>query len=230
MRPVPKIRAGIPPFDILHKILASSRESRAPAIKTTDSGPWITWLADADTRLQSQQILQNPIQKLFAVRNMGNQLEVSPGLVDYGVRFLHTPVLLITAPNNSRAIEFFFTDYNFLTPEIRKNIDHLRPALTSPKLKGKSAEKPMEHLDFVEANIDYQVQQAVLRYEDRLKNGRLVIIGAVFDLDNKYGRGKNRLILININGEKNGKKLRRARMTKKLDGKLLKFVGRERRI
>jgi carbonic anhydrase len=150
-------------------------------------------------------------------------------MLDYGIRYLHTPVLLITATNDNQAIKFFLEDHNDLPLEISRDIDHLRLALTSRQQKKTVSKQPVELIDFVEANIDYQVEQAINRYRDRLKNGRLVIVGAVFDLDDKYGRGKNRLIVININGEKDGTKLRKARMCRKLDGRLLNFVGRKRK-
>ena len=228
MRSITKHRAGIPPFDVLQKILATNPEAPASQAEPTDRGPWITWLADADPRLQPFHILPDPTKKLFAVRNLGNQLAVSTGTVDFGIRYLHTPVLLITAPGDSRAVEFFLEGHGELALEIRQDIDHLYLALIDTRQKKTTKKQPVGLLDFVEANIDYQVKQAVIRYGDRLKTGRLVVVGAILDLDNDYGRGRNRLIVININGETAGKKLRKARITKKLDKKLLRFVGRER--
>ena len=229
MRPIAKRRAGIPPFDVLQKILATNLSLQAAAKKTGITGPWITWLADADARLQPRHILPEPTDRLFAVRNLGNQLAVSLSAVDYGVRYLHTPMLLITAPDDSRAVKFYLEDQDEPPSIIRQDIDHLRPALAAREKEKLIGKQPVELLDFVEANIDFQVQEAISRYRDRLKNGRLVIVGAVFDLEDKYGRGRNKLIIININGEKEGKKLQKSRMAKKLDGKLLRFIGRKKK-
>ncbi len=228
MRPVIKTRAGIPPFEVLKNILTADYGEQSAPAKVIESSPWITWLADADPRLQPLQILTDSPGKIFAVRNLGNQLAVSPALVDYGVRYLHTPLLLITAPSDSTAIAFFLNGYEDLPLEIRQDMDHLYLPLAEAQKKKVSKNQALKLLDFVEANIDYQVKEALSRYGDRLETGRLVVVGAVLDLNNAYGRGNNKLIIININGETADQKLRQARITKKLDSKLLRLVGRQR--
>ena len=228
MRPVPKYRAGIPPFEVLTNILETNRvDSGHTAKKTKNRGPCLTWLADADARLQTQSILQNRINQIFSVRNLGNQLLLSGGAVDYGVRYLHTPVLLITGVSDSKSIEAFVDGYDFLTPDIRHDLDHLHRPLTSKKQQTKTKKKLL--LDYVEDNIDFQVTQAVLRYGDRIKSGRLAVIGSVFDSTNSYDKGINKLIIINVNGEKDEKKLKRLKLMSMLDKNLLQYVVRNKK-
>lgn len=228
MRPVPKYRAGIPPFEVLANILETNRADSGQTVeKTKNSGPCLTWLADADARLQAESILQNRINQIFPVRNLGNQLLLSGGAVDYGVRYLHTPVLLITGVSDSKSIQAFIDGYDFLAADIRRDLDHLHLPLTVKKQQTKTKKKML--LDHVEDNIDFQVTEAIGRYADRIKSGRLAVIGSVFDCANQYGRGKNRLVIINVNGEKNEKKLKRLRLMNKLDQHLLKYVGRNKK-
>ena len=78
-----------------------------------------------------------------------------------------------------------------------------------------------------EENVDHQVEKALDLYLDRVRGGRLVVIGAILDITNQYGKGKNRLLVININGEKREKALRRLPLTNKLSSKLKKLLGRK---
>jgi len=177
--------------------------------------------------LQARSILQNGINHVFPVRNLGNQLPLSSGAVDYGVRYLHTPVLLITGVSDSKSIQAFIDGYDFFTPDIRSDLDHLHLPLTLKKQQIKTTKKQL--LDQVEDNVDFQVTQAMDRYGDRIKSGRLAVIGSVFDCTNGYDRGKNRLIIINVNGEKDEKKLKGLKLMSRLDQNLLQYVGRNQK-
>lgn len=225
MQPVAKHRAGTPPDVVLAKILQSEPvPAHLIPQKKSNSAPYITWLADADARLQSKSILQTATNQIFPVRNLGNQLLLSAGTVDYGVRHLLTPVLLITAMADSKAIAFFGQGYGFLTPDIRQDLDHLHLPL---RKQTKQAKKPAISLLFkVEKNVDFQVTEAMKRYSTRIKSGRLAVIGSIFDTTGLYGKGKNRLVIINVNGEKEDKKLKKLRIMSRLDKKLLNRVGR----
>lgn len=230
MLPITKIRAGIPPFQVIEEILSSNQKTAAarkeqPAPRT----PYMTWLTDTDARINSSQILGNAENKIYAVRNLGNQLELDAGAVDYGVNYLHTPVLLITSNTGNRAIHFFMEGYARLEPAIRRELDHLHLALTS----GKTGDEPAKNFDTqllnnIEQNVDYQVDQAIARYKDRVKTGRLVVVGSVLDLINQYGHGPQRLIIINVNGERDDTKLKGLRHMMRLDKQLLAVVGRKR--
>lgn len=236
MQPVPKLRAGLPPFEVMASILTNNRQA-ADAVKAdTDltelKTPYLTWLTDADPRLEERLILSTPGKPLYTVRNLGNQLSVSPGTVDYGVLHLHTPVLLITGSTDSLAIRMFKEGYTGMDVSIRKDLDHLHLPLIEPPSTDKNAAQPdpaEQLLSTAEANVDYQVEQAVQRYSDRVKSGRLVVVGGIIDLANLYDRGPGRLIIINVNNERNDDKIKRLRLMTKLDGAIINSqIGRYR--
>lgn len=230
MRPAKKIRAGIPPFQVIEKIMQgnqlASADKQAPGKLST---PYLTWLTDSDAGIQTQLILGDARNKVYGVRNMGNQLELSIGAIDYGIRHLHTPVLLITSNSGNQAIRLFMEGYTDIEPSIRRDLDHLHQALASAKNTDAAPKEFAEAwLTKVEQNVDYQVNRALARYEDRVRNGRLVVVGSVLDLTNQYGHGNGKLIIINVNGEQNAEKIKKMNHMVRLDKQLLTRIGRKR--
>lgn len=227
MRPVLKNRAGIPPFDILREILATGSQIKRTggSLQSSSAAPHITWLADADARVQPEFILSHPGGKIYTVRNLANQLGLSLGAIDYGVLYLHSPILLITGNTDSESIRLFAGGYADLEPTIRRELDHLHLPLGYPAENTKEWGEEKEPL-LVEKNVDYQVRQAIERYSARIDNSRLVVVGGVLDIANHYGRGANQLIIININGETDGEKIKKMPLLRMLDPKLLANIGR----
>ena len=84
----------------------------------------------------------------------------------------------------------------------------------------------MAQLKLIEANIDFQVDLAIERYGKRIKDDRLVVVGAVLDQANSYGQGHSRLQIININGKRSKKKLHKAAVIKNLPPQLREHIGR----
>lgn len=230
MRPVLKIRAGVPPYQILGEVFgANNRQAaRPPAVQKTEQAPDLTWLTDCSPAIR-RSLIASPGLRLFTVRNLGPQLVSSLAAVDYGIRYLRTPVLLITGDTGNETIRLYMKGYRHLEPEIRNELDHLHLALT-PVRRATGKNFRQQWLTNIERNVDYQVQQALDRYHNRVADGRLVVAGTILDLDNAYGRGRNRLLLINLNGETDPRKILRspnlARFTKE-DREL--SVGRQRR-
>lgn len=227
MRPIKKLRAGLPPYAVAEKIarhndqVVAGRPADEP-LKTPGT-PHLTWLADCDARVQTTLFYPDPVDTIYTVRNPGNQLSLSAGAVDYGVNELHSPVLLITGNTNSDSLRLFAKGYAHLGPDLRRDLDGLRLSLGEhPAGSGVGAEPRL-----VEKNVDFQVATAVKRYGQRIESGRLVVIGAVIDLNNQYGCGLNRLIIININGETAPERLRAMHHLIRLDKRLLALVGRK---
>ncbi|MGM0682318.1 MAG: carbonic anhydrase, partial [Thermodesulfobacteriota bacterium] len=188
--------------------------------------PYLTWLADSDPRLSSNHILPGGKQ-MITVRNPGAQLSVSQGSLNYGIYQLHTPVLLITGISDSRHINYYLKGYNHLSGPLQMELDHLHLALDKEKEIDLEQERPAEKLlRLVETNVDYQVKKAIECFHERISDGRLVVIGSVFDTTNLYKKGKNRIIIININGEQ-GKKLRELRLIRQLEPELRQYVIRQ---
>jgi carbonic anhydrase len=233
MRPLLKHRVGVPPFDVLKIIMetndAPGSPPRIPNAHMDRQAPYITWLADADARVESRFILPADSGLLYSVRNLANQLVLGQGALDYGVRHLHTPVLLITGNTDSDAVGLLLADHQALPAAIQADLDHLFvPMSRAPQRPPKKPLTPDQKVRLVvESNIDYQVDRAMDRYQDRIRDDRLVVIGAVLDIANHYGKGKNRLLIININGERDAHTLRRLPLTSNIRPQLKHFFGRE---
>jgi len=244
MRSINKLRAGRPPFEIMEdmtdanlKFIAKTASRPGRSLKIQP--PYITWLADPDARIQPELIMSDPQNKVYTVRVLGNQLEPAKGSVDYGVLCLRSTILLITGNTGNQALRFYLEGLVQLEPDILKDLERLPIKPQKKEKKGKQRPEKQKKekqenlkekwLGSVEKNIDYQVEQALERYKARVKSGRLIITGGIIDLTNAYGRGHDRLIIININGEKNDEKLRGLPIMMRLKPEILtKCVGRKR--
>ncbi len=232
MKPLPKIKAGYPPHDVIKNIVQANKISvEAKKIPSGEQTPMLTWLADPDTRIQPDLIFSNPSKRIYSVRNFANQLHSSLAAIDFGIYHLYTPVLLITGNTDNPAIFLLQEDTAQLEPEIIREIKSLRKILSIsvPKKKTNKNQKqaPLDEVELVEQNIDFQVSKAVARYKKRIESGRLVVVGGVLDLVNLYGKGHGRLIIINVNGERDGEKLRNSPALSRLNPKIKAvFVGR----
>ncbi len=205
-----KIRVGVPPYEIIKKVLTANNHAvqRGIDIKQSAFIPYITWLTDPDPRITSNLLLSKG-GKVYAVRNFGDQLTLALGAVDYGVRYLLTPVLMITANSDNQAVRFFMNGYQKLSPAIRRDLDHLYLALVRDNKKLAPKIRLRKN---IEANVDYQVALALSRYHDRVRSGRLAVVGSVLDFDNTYGHGVGRLVIINIDGEQDPARLKNMSM------------------
>ncbi len=227
MRSNNKIRAGIPPYEILKQTMAANKKAIASRKHSSNSefAPYITWLTDSDSRIALDMVLGKK-GKSYSIRNLGNQLELATGAIDFGIRHMLTPVLLITANSDNKAIKYFMEGYGHLSPAIRRDLDHLHLALAKDNKKDAFKERLITN---IEANVDYQVDLAMARYQDRVHSGRLIVIGSILDITNDYKRDAGRLIIININGVRDQKKLRTMQVVKSIKPELVKLhVGRQR--
>lgn len=227
MHPLLKNRAGVPPADVLREILATQqRHTYEIGMPGPDAAPFITWLADPDARIQPHHIISRPERKIFAVRSLGNQITSCLAAIDFGIRHLYSPVLLITGNTDSETLRLFSSGYANLDLSIRQELNHLYPALVGITTMEDNENREKERRQ-VEENVDYQVEQAMGRYGDRVANGRLLVVGSVYDLTGTYGRGVGRLIIININGEKNDAVIKKMELLRTIPPGLLTFIGRQ---
>ncbi|MFP3984298.1 MAG: carbonic anhydrase [Desulfurivibrionaceae bacterium] len=227
MHPSLKKRVGIPPFKVIRKILATNLpETTTEKHFQEGAAPYLTWLADSEPRLSSSFILPDGRQ-MITVRNPGGQLAISLGSLNYGICELHTPVLLITGVADSRHVNSYLQGYHDLDRFLRLDLDHLHPALNREAEINLEQESPAEKLlRLVETNVDYQVEQAIRYYRERIEDGRLVVIGSVFDTANHYKKGKNKLIITNINSKK-GEEMWDLRLIRQLKPELRQYIKKE---
>ena len=163
--------------------------------------PSITLLSCSDSRAHSNSFLSNPTNTVFSIRNIGNQVHNNFGSVDYGIYHLHTPILLILGHTHCGAVHAALSNYQSESFAIVREIDHLAIPLRnllSPLPIYQDIENVWNH--GVEQNVDYRVNTALRRYDQEIKQKKLMIIGAVYDFTNAYDQGEGQLIITNVNG------------------------------
>jgi carbonic anhydrase len=157
--------------------------------------PRATVVACSDSRVQNAAWDNTPENDNFTVRNIGNLLPTSRGSVEYGVEHLNTPVLLIVGHTGCGAVKAAMGDKTDLSPAIRAEVE----AIVIPKeLQGETADSAWTAA--VVANVHAQVQLGLDAFAPLVHEGRLTIIGAVYDFRNDLGKGTGRVTIIDVNG------------------------------
>jgi carbonic anhydrase len=164
--------------------------------------PRATVVACSDSRVHTHAFDKDPDNDLFIIRNIGNQLATAEGSVEYGVHHLRTPVLMFVGHTACGAVKAAMGDASGLSLPIRREL----VALELPKpAAGHSAEDAW--LEGVKANVNHQVGQALRKFASEVKEGHLLILGAVYDFRNDLKQGHGKLLITNINGETDAAKV-----------------------
>ena len=157
--------------------------------------PRSTVVTCADSRVQNAAWDVTPENDDFTIRNIGNQLETSAGSVEYGVEHLGTAVLLIVGHTGCGAIKAAMSDKTDLSPTVRHEIDSI--ALPNEFI-GQSSDAAWAQA--VVANVHAQVKTGLDHFGRYVAEGRLTVIGTVYDFRNDLGKGAGRLTIVNVNG------------------------------
>jgi len=165
--------------------------------------PRATIVTCSDSRVHTHALDRKPDGDLFMVRDIGNQLATAEGSVEYGVRHLHTPVLMFIGHSACGAVKAVMGGYVGIEPAIKKELDTLR-------VPGKNPADDREVMASVEANVHSQVASALKEYDAEVKAGTLTVVGVVYDFRNDYKHGNGRLVVVNINGETDAVKIKQA--------------------
>lgn len=165
--------------------------------------PRATIVTCSDSRVHTHALDRTPDGDLFMVRDIGNQHVTGEGSVEYGVRHLHTPVLMFIGHSACGAVKAAMGGYAGIEPAIKKELDTLQ-------VPGKNPKDDKEVMASVEANVNTQVASALKKYDAEVKAGTLTVVGAVYDFRNDYKQGNGRLVLVNINGDTDAAKIKQA--------------------
>ncbi|HZW26786.1 MAG TPA: carbonic anhydrase [Gallionella sp.] len=158
--------------------------------------PRATVVTCSDSRVHTNMLDKTPEGDLFMVRNIGNQLATSKGSVQYGVNHLASSLLIFIGHSSCGAIKAAGGDYSTLEEPIKKELDTI------------SIAKGGANIDGVKTNVNNQVAAAMKEWAEQVKEGHLVIVGAVYDFADDMKKGAGKLNIININGETDPAKLR----------------------
>lgn len=165
----------------------SSPETFAPFLEF--QSPRMTVLSCCDSRVQLNAFHPSPENDVFVIRNIGNQLVTAEGSVEYAVRHLRTPLLLILGHVRCGALHAAMGDFSKESSAVRRELETIR-------VRGGG-----DWLENVRSNVNDQVDAALQKFAPEIEKGTLVILGAVYDFANDLGRGFGKLVLTNIQGE-----------------------------
>ena len=122
--------------------------------------PGITVVSCSDSRVQSSTLDNTPINNLFSIRNIGNQITTATGSVKYGVRYVKTPVLLIIGHVDCGAVKAAVGGYAPKSKALRKELETL-------EFPDNTAEK-----DGVVVNVHNQVKAALALFSKDVKEDK----------------------------------------------------------
>lgn len=151
--------------------------------------PRATVVTCSDSRVHTHAFDKTPDSDLFMVRDIGNQISTAEGSVEYGVHHLHTPLLIIVGHTACGAINAASGDYSKESTPIKRELDTIK------------IPKGIDNLSGVKQNVDNQVSVGLRKFEEEVKEGKLTVIGAVYDFKNEMGKGQGKLEIINVNGQ-----------------------------
>lgn len=164
--------------------------------------PRVTVVSCADSRVHTTAIDNTPEGDVFMIRNIGNQLSTAHGSVEYGINHLGSSMLLFIGHSSCGAIKAASGDYSTLEDPIKKELDTIK------------VEKGGVVIDNVKKNVNNQVTEAMKEWSAKVKNGELLIVGAIYDFSNDMKNGSGKLNIININGETDNNKFKELLTTK----------------
>lgn len=189
----------------------------------TGQNPTLTVVACSDSRVHTHLFGMEPDNNIFVIRNIGNQVKNAEGSVDYGVHHLPTKVLLILGHSSCGAIKAAMGDYSSETKGIKAELDNLKPVIAAAD---KAGDENVRWSKNVERNVDYQVKTAMELYKEKMETKELTVVGAVYDFNDLYGKGRGKLVITNINGETAPNKIMAHPVLKELSrGEIVNHVG-----
>lgn len=157
--------------------------------------PRATVVTCSDSRVHTNMLDKTPEGDLFMIRNIGNQIATAKGSVEYGINHLGSSLLLIIGHAKCGAIGAASGDYSKLEPSIQKELDTIKIG------------KGIASIDGVKLNVNNQVAAAVEEWKEEIKEGHLLVIGAVYDFADDMKQGSGKLNLINVNGQTDSAKM-----------------------
>lgn len=157
--------------------------------------PRATVVSCADSRVHEPALSQTPDNDLFMVRDIGNQIATAEGSVEYGVRHLRTPLLIVVGHVACGAIKTVQDGYAKEPPAIRRELAAMRLPARDP-----GHDEHEAWLHGVQANVNNQVAYALRKFAPEVAAGRLTVLGTVYDFQNAMQQGQGRLLIINVNG------------------------------
>ncbi|HET9958638.1 MAG TPA: carbonic anhydrase [Polyangiaceae bacterium] len=164
--------------------------------------PRATVVTCSDSRVHTTAFDVTPENDDFMIRNIGNQLANGLGSVEYGVEHLQTPVLMVLGHTGCGAVKAAMGDISGLAEPIRHELEplHVSRAKAGATPEAAWAEAVVE-------NVRSQVSFALEHFGERVQQGKLTVVGAVYDFRNDLGNGAGKLTVVDVNGNSESERM-----------------------
>ena len=167
--------------------------------------PYITLVTCSDSRVPLNALLPDTSNKVFTIKNIGNQILSTEGSVDYGIYNLKTPILFFLGHSDCGAIKSYLQGFEEESYGIKHELDFLQPLIKEHN-HSQNFERFSTHI--IEKNLDYQVNIAYKKYKELILKGDLTVIAAFYDFKGEFGKVKGDIVIVNVNKEKDVEKMR----------------------
>jgi methyl-accepting chemotaxis protein/carbonic anhydrase len=162
----------------------------ASRMKQTFTGgqhPFATVMTCSDSRVPVEAVYDAGIGDVFVIRVAGNVSDTDEiGSIEYGVNHLGTPVMVVLGHRSCGAVTAVVTNAE-VHGSIPPLVDNIIPAVA----KAQSQNPNLHGTDLVPAAVTANVWQSIedliarsSATRDRIKSGKLIVVGAVYDLAN----------------------------------------------
>jgi high affinity sulfate transporter 1 len=166
--------------------------------------PYITLVTCSDSRVPLNSLMPDTSNRVFSIKNIGNQILSTEGSVDYGIYHLKTPVLLFLGHSDCGAIKAYLKGFDDETYNIKHELDFLQPSIK--ELSHHDADKLQTHV--IEKNLDYQVNIACKKYKALINEGKLTVMAGFYDFRGEFGKGMGNIVIVNVNKHKDVNEMR----------------------
>ena len=173
-----------------------------PSVKTTrDSArrlaiarsqvPFAVLVGCSDSRVSPELLFDTGLGELFIVRNAGNTIDtVALGSIEYAVQVLNVPLILVLGHERCGAVEAAVSvvEKNTVYPgSVGRMVEPIIPAVLKAKAMGLAAGE-----NLLDGAVRENVRRTVERLRtaepaliDPMKAGKLMVVGARYDLDDE---------------------------------------------
>ena len=151
--------------------------------------PFAVLVGCSDSRVSPELLFDTGLGELFIVRNAGNTIDtVALGSIEYAVQVLNVPLILVLGHERCGAVEAAVSvvEKNTVYPgSVGRMVEPIIPAVLKAKAMGTAAGE-----NLLDGAVRENVRRTVERLRtaepaliDPIKAGKLMVVGARYDLD-----------------------------------------------
>lgn len=184
-----KLKKGHADFLADKPSLKSTRDSDRRLEIARGQVPFAVLVGCSDSRVAPELLFDTGLGELFIVRNAGNTIDtVALGSIQYAVQVLGVPLVLVLGHERCGAVEAAVSvvEKNTVYPgSIGQMVEPIIPAVLKARAQG-----GLKGDALLEASVRENVRRTVMRLRtaepammDPIKAGKLMVVGARYDLD-----------------------------------------------